>query len=566
VAVEAAAVPVVSGARRASAADGLGGPHGGAYRPPSVGVQGAASAAHGLAAAAGLRVLMQGGNAIDAAVAVGAALSVVEPFMSGLGGGGGFMTIREARTGTVHCLDYVGHTPFASDPAAFSDLEQMGADIRSSCVPGVLGGWLAALDRFGSLDRASVFQPAIELAERGWPISAFAARMFAEQRDRLGRYPSSRATYFLDGRPPVEGELVRQPNLANTYRALAAGGLDAFYRGEVGQRLVAAVQAAGGWLTAADLAAFSPEWLEPLAVDFHGYRIHMPPPPCLGFQTLESLSILAEADLEALGHNSAEYLHLVLEAIKLASADRTHHVRDGLPTITALLDPAYAAERRALIQAHRAAPSEGERYLANKTDEVPPGDPLRYARDHTTHFETADGQGNLVAVTQSNGGAFGSGFVAGDTGIVLNNFLYWTDLDPASPTYLRPNAARESSMSPCIVTRGDGQPVLGIGTPGSFGILQTTLQVLLNRLVFGLNVQASIEAPRVRAFERTVVEVESRIPQPVRDALAERGHAVRPLEDWTWRVGGAHGIAVDPDSGILSAGADPRRDGQAVAY
>jgi gamma-glutamyltranspeptidase / glutathione hydrolase len=171
-----------------------------------------------------------------------------------------------------------------------------------------------------------------------------------------------------------------------------------------------------------------------------------------------------------------------------------------------------------------------------------------------------------VTVTQSNGGAFGSGFVAGDTGIVLNNFLYWTDLDPASPTVMRPNAPRESSMSPCIVTRADGKPVLGIGTPGSFGILQTTLQMLLNRLVFGLNIQASIEAPRVRAFERTIVEVEARIPEPVRAGLAERGHQVRTLEPWTWRVGGAHGIAYDADTGILSAGADPRRDGQAVAF
>ena len=171
-----------------------------------------------------------------------------------------------------------------------------------------------------------------------------------------------------------------------------------------------------------------------------------------------------------------------------------------------------------------------------------------------------------MAVTQSNGAAFGNGFVAGDTGIVLNNFLYWTDLDPASPTYMRPNAPRESSMSPCIVARADGKPVLGVGTPGSFGILQTTLQVLLNRLVFGLNIQASIEAPRVRAFERTVVEVEARIAEATRAELAARGHEVRMLEAWTWRVGGVHAIAVDPDTGLLSAGADPRRDGQAVAF
>src|SRR5579859_5288787 len=265
-------------------AGALGGPHGGAYRPPAVGLRGAVTAAHGLAATAGLRILMQGGNAIDAAVALGAALSVVEPFMSGPGGGGGFMTVYEARTGTVHTLDYVGRTPAAADPTAFTSLEALGADIRSPCVPGTLGGWLAALDRFGTLDRAIVFQPAIELAEAGWPITSFAARMLSEQQNRLGRYPSSRSTYFPEGRPPLEGELVHLPDLAQTYRTIATYGADAFYRGEIGQRLVRAVQAAGGWLTEADLAAFTPVWHEPLVVTFRGYRVHMPPPPSLGFQ------------------------------------------------------------------------------------------------------------------------------------------------------------------------------------------------------------------------------------------------------------------------------------------
>ena len=558
---------VLTGTSSTSAAeDVLGGPHGGAYRPPAVGMRGAVSAAHGLAATAGLRILMEGGNAVDGAVATAAALSVVEPYMSGLGGGGGLMTIHHAASGAIHVLDYVGHTPAAADPSAFSSLEEVDADIRSSGVPGTLGGWLAALERFGSRDRAAVFAPAIELAERGWPITPFAARMLSEQQPRLGQYASSRATYFPQGRPPREGEVVMLPDLARTYRELAEGGVEAFYAGQVGQRLVRAVQEAGGWLTTADLAAFRPSWLEPLSVDFHGYRVHMPPPPSLGFQTLESLNILSGIDLRTLGQNSADYLHTLLEAIKLASADRTRYVRDGLATMRALLDPGYGAERRARIDPRHAAPSEGERYLANKSDQVRPGDPARYARDHTTHFEVADGWGNVVAVTQSNGAAFGNGFVAGDTGIVLNNFLYWTDLDPASPTYMRPNAPRESSMSPCIVARADGKPVLGVGTPGSFGILQTTLQVLLNRLVFGLNIQASIEAPRVRAFERTVVEVEARIAESTRAELAARGHEVRTLEAWTWRVGGVHAIAVDPDTGLLSAGADPRRDGQAVAF
>jgi gamma-glutamyltranspeptidase/glutathione hydrolase len=544
----------------------LGGPQAGAYRPPAIGLRGAVSAAHGLAATAGLRILMDGGNAVDAAVAVGAALNVVEPYMSGLGGGGGFMTIYESKSGTVHTLDYVGHTPQAADPSVFSTLEELDTDIRSACVPGTLGGWLAALSRFGTADRATVFAPAIDLAERGWPITPFAARMLREQDGRLGGYPSSRANYFVGDRPPVEGEVVRQPNLARTYRELVDGGADVFYDGAVGRRLVRAVQQTGGWLTEDDLRCFNATWLEPLRFSFRGYHVHMPPPPSLGFQTLESLNILSDVDLEGLEHNSAPYLHMLLEAIKLASADRTRYVRDGLRTIQALLDPEYGSRRRSLIDPNRAAPSEGERHLSNKTDEVQPGDPVRYARDHTTHFEAADRWGNLVAVTQSNGAAFGNGFVAGDTGILLNNFLYWTDLDPASPSYMRPRAPRDSSMCPCLVTRADGQAVLGVGTPGSFGILQTTLQVLLNRLVFGMNIQASIEAPRVRAFERTRVDVEARIPQATRDQLSARGHEVRLEDAWTWHVGGVHAIARDPDSGVLSAGADPRRDGQAIAF
>ena len=529
-------------------------------------MQGAVSAAHGLAATAGLRILMQGGNAVDAAVAVGAALNVVEPYMSGLGGGGGFMTIYEAKSRTVHTLDYVGHTPQSADPTVFSSLEELGADIRSACVPGTLGGWLAALQRFGTADRATVFAPAIDLAEHGWPITHFAARMLREQEGRLGRYPASRASYFIDDRPPVEGEVVPQPNLARTYRELVDGGADAFYAGDLGRRLVRHIQEAGGWLTETDLQSFNATWLQPLRINFRGHQVHMPPPPSLGFQTLESLNILSDIDLEELGHNSAAYLHTLLEAIKLASADRTRYVRVGLPTIEALLGPEYGSVRRELIDPSRAAPSEGERYQSNKTDEVQPGDPMRYARDDTTHFEAADRWGNLVAVTQSNGAPFGNGFVAGDTGIVLNNFLYWTDLDPASPTYMRPGSPRESSMSPCVVTRADGQLLLGVGTPGSFGILQTTLQVLLNRLVFGMNIQASIEAPRVRAFERTRVDVEARIPEATRDQLSARGHEVRLEDAWTWHVGGVHAIARDPDSGVLSAGADPRRDGQAVAF
>jgi gamma-glutamyltranspeptidase / glutathione hydrolase len=552
-------------ASRGSAAEALGGPQGGAYRPPSIGMNGVVSAAHGLAATAGLRILIEGGNAIDAAVAVGAALGVVEPFMSGLGGGGGFMLFHEGRTGQVYGLDYIGLPPAAADPTVFSSIEAISRDVRSSTVPGTLGGWLAALDRFGTMDRATVFKPAIGLAEGGWPITPFAARQLAECAAALERFGASRSEYLPNGRPPLAGEVVPRPNLARTYREVVEGGTEAFYRGSLAKRIASATQAAGGWLTGQDFAKFAPTWVEPLSIRYRGKTIQTLPPPSLGLQYLECLKILEAFDFAEIGHNSPDYLHLLLETIKLASADRTRWSREPNPVIQALVSPEYAAERRALIDRDRAHPSEGERYLPVKQGEVAPGDPARYARDHTTHFEVADRWGNIVAITQSLGAAFGSGFVAGDTGLVLNNFLYWTDLDPASPNYMAPGKPRESAMSPCIVSEG-GRPILGIGTPGSFGILQTTLQMLVNKLDYGMDIQAAIEAPRVRAFERTLVDAESRISAETLDSLRARGHEVNELEGWTWKVGGGHGVAIDPDTGVLTGGADPRRDGISVAF
>ncbi len=540
------------------------GPHAGAFRPPAIGRSGVVAAAHGLAATAGLRVLFGGGTAVDAAVAVGATLGVVEPFMSGIGGGGGCMLIYEAATRTVHALDYLGPAPAAADPAVFSSIDEIDADVRSATVPSLLAGWLAAHQRFGRLERGALFQPAIDLAEQGWPISPFAAGIFRDYAPRLKRHPGSGGALLPEGEPPGAGAVMAQPDLARSYRQIVAQGGEVFYRGDLGRRVVDAVRSAGGWLSEADLANYQPTWREPLAIDYRGWRVHCSPPPSTGFQYLECLNMLASTELGSLEHNSADYLHLLLETIKLASADRTRYASAEPATLRALLSADYAAQRRQAIDPEHAAPSEGERFVSNKNGVVPPGDPQ--ASEHTTHFEVADRWGNLVAVTQSNGAPFGSGFVAGDTGIVLNNFLYWTDLDPLSPNYMRANQqGRDMPMAPCIVTR-DGALRLGIGTPGSYGILQTTLQMVLNTLDFGMHVQAAIEAPRVRAFEGTRVDVEGRIDPRVLAELASRGHDVRVLPDWTWAVGGGHGIGFDALHGVLSGGADPRRDGAAVAF
>lgn len=549
-------------------------PHGGAVRAPAMGCNGMVASAHPLASVAGLRALLQGGNAVDAALAVAAALNVVEPFMSGMGGGGGHMLIywagaagqpRPAEAGT-HALSYLGHNPRAADAKLFSGQEAMQNDVRAGQVPCHVAGWLAAHERFGSLPRAELFAPAIELAERGFPVSPFQEGLFASAERKLARWPSSAAVFLPRGRAPREGEVLVQKDLGRSLRAVAEGGADAFYRGELGERFVRVIQEAGGLITRDDLLDAKSAWTGTVECEYQGQRLVSLAPPCNSFQIFETIKIFEGFEPSRLGHNSADYLHLLLESIKLASADRTRYVFDPEAPISALLSDGYAAARRKLIDPRRAAPSEGERYVAHKDHgEVPPGDPWRYQRDNTTHFDTADRWGNVVSVTHTNGGTFGTGFVAGDTGICLNNQMYWADLDPESPNYLKPGNKVSTSMSPCHVYR-EGRPVLAIGTPGSFGILQTTAQMLLNVLAHGMNVQAAIEAPRVRAFERTIVDVENRVPEDVRQELARRGHELVAMPAYDWKVGGGHGIAINPQTGAYTGGADPRRDGAAIGF
>jgi gamma-glutamyltranspeptidase/glutathione hydrolase len=289
------------------------------------------------------------------------------------------------------------------------------------------------------------------------------------------------------------------------------------------------------------------------------------PPPFSAFQMLETLNVLEGYDLRAWGHNSADYLHHLVEAVKLASADRLAYAYSGEVPIAGLLSKRYADSQRARIDPERAGVSEGERHRGERlAHQIAEGHPARFADEQTTHFACADAAGTVVSVTQTLGAPFGSGFAAPGTGVVLNNILKWSDRDAASPNVLRPGRKAGTMMSPTQVFR-DGAFLLSIGTPGSYGILQTTPQMLLNALEFGMNVQEAIEAPRVRVYRDRLVDAEARLAPDVRDELTRRGHDVNAIADWSWIVGGGQGIMRDPESGALSAGADPRRDGYAVA-
>ena len=535
-------------------------PHRLAYRPTVMGRRGVVASAHPLASMAGIEMLLAGGNAVDAAVAVASTLNVVEPFMSGAGGIGLMLVSRGSER---HVLDFVGRAPKAAAAARCTDDELVGGP-KSCATPGNLGGWLAALEHFGTMDRARVLAPAIGHAERGVPLTFKNVEFFAQARQTLARSREAERLYLGNGslRP---GAVVTYKDLAATFRHVADGGADAFYRGPIARSIAKAVGEAGGWLTEEDLAEFRPEWREPTTITYRGARVYSMPPPFSAFQMLETLNIVEGHDLRGWGHNSVEYLHHLIEAVKLGSADRLAYAYADAVPVAGLLSKRYAESQRARIESKRAAVSEGERHNPQKLPhQIAEGHPATFADEQTTHFACADASGMVVSVTQTLGVPFGSGFAVPGTGVVLNNILKWMDRDDASPNVVRPGRKAGTMMSPTQVFR-DGAFVLSIGTPGSYGILQTTAQMLLNVLDFEMNVQEAIEAPRVRVYRDRLVDAEARIGSDVRDGLAQRGHDVNAIADWSWIVGGGQGIMRDPESGALMAGADPRRDGYALA-
>jgi len=535
------------------------------HRPAVTGRRGMVSSAHPLASLAGLRMLMEGGNAIDAAVATAAALNVVEPYMSGIGGVG-YMHIYSAASREHQILDYVGLTPGATDLALYDSDQKRDRGPLSPLVPGACGGWLEALRRYGSMDAAAVFAPAIEYARHGYAVTIKNSEFMEPCLADLRKYPSSAAVYLIDGHTPRPGEVLAQEDLAETLRAVAEEGPQAFYTGRIADIITAFMAETGGLLCREDLAAFEPVWLDPICADYRGYRVFVPPPPCQAVQYLQTLNLLEGFDLGAMGHNSADTLHCFIEAAKLATADRAEFAAIPDPPTAGLLSKQYAAPRRALI-GERASLSGGEVYTATKADgEVVAGDPYAWLETEcTTHFDAVDGDGNAVAVTQSLGSAFGSTMVVPGTGIALNNFMRWFDREPQSPNAIGPSKKNEMCVSPTQVWDQAGLRLV-IGTPGSYGILQTTPQMMMNIIDHGMNIQAAIEAPRLKSSRGFQVDAETRIDPLVLAELERRGHCISRLGDWSPMVGGGQGIMVDADTGSLMGGADPRRDGYALGW
>lgn len=532
-----------------------------AHRPVVMGTNGMVASAHPLASLAGIRILQQGGNAIDAAVATAAALNVVEPYMSGLGGGG-YMVIHSS-SGETSVLDYSGVTSANVDIEELT-LETIDVGGKAPVVPGAPDGWLKAVNERGNLSIEEVFAPAIEYAEAGAPLTIINARFYSMAGERLDA--DAKNVFWPAGSAPGSAAIVRQPQLAETFKTLAMQGSRYFYEGPLGAEVVRAVQAVDGYLTEEDLGTFEAIWSTPLSACYRGYELRTVGPPATSFQVPATLKILEGFDLAASGQNSAETIHIMAEAVKLAVADRIRWAGDLDAPFDGLFADDYAESRRALIDLQKATPVEGERYTRPLPENaVRPGSPEDFARENTTHFDVVDRDGNGVSVTQSLGSFFGSGVMGGSTGIMLNNFSHFFDLDADSANAIGPSTPRMTSMAPTIVLR-DGKPFLLIGTPGAFGILVTTVQMISNVLDHEYSVQAAIEAPRFRTFAGNEIAMELRFPEAVRADLTKRGHAIRLLDAWSPVVGGGQGIMIDPASGAFGGGADPRRDGYAIGW
>jgi gamma-glutamyltranspeptidase/glutathione hydrolase len=521
-------------------------------RSPVLATRGMVATSQPLAAAAGLRVLQEGGNAIDAAIATAAVLNVVEPMMAGIGGDL-FALVYDVDSQKLYGLNATGR---AGALASAQKLRERGLeripydDILAVTVPGALDGWELLQSRFGSRPLAELLDPAIFYAESGFPVSEIIATDWELSVPKLARNPDSASTYLVDGRAPRHGEIFKSPDLGRTFRLIAEKGPDVFYRGELARRIVDFVQAEGGLLTAEDLANHHGDWVEPISTTYRGATVYQIPPNSQGFVALEMLNILEGFDLAKLGHNSAEYFHRMIEAKKLAFADRDRYLADPekvLVPLEKLISKEYAAERRRLIDSERAA------------TEVAPG---LIDSTETVYLTVVDEKRNVVSFIYSVFDDFGSGRVVPGTGIALQNRGAGFSLEPGHPNEMAPGKRALHTNMPGMVFK-NGKPWISYGVMGGDMQPQGHTQVLSSIIDFGMNVQQAGEAPRFRHFSEGAVAFESGVDIDVLQALIQKGH--RPMTRMAV-YGGYQAIEIDWENGVLIGGSDPRKDGCALGY
>jgi gamma-glutamyltranspeptidase/glutathione hydrolase len=504
-----------------------------------------------LASQVGLEVLKRGGNAVDAAIAMAAMLNVTEPMMTGVGGDM-FALVYWNKTGELKALNASGHAPKALTLAVMQKkgLKQMPIrGMEPITVPGAFDGWVTLLEKYGTWKVPELLQPAIDYAEKGFPVMEKCAEDWEENVDVLKANPESAATYLVNGRAPKAGEIFRNPRLARTLRALAAGGRDTFYRGPIGKQIVDYVQSHSGYLTMEDLASQHAEWVEPISTNYRGYTVYELPPSNQGLAALETLNILENFDLRSMQPDA--YYHTLIEAVKLAYADRSRYIADpkfAKVPVAGLLAKSYAKDRATLIKPDTA--------IAAAT----PGKP---DMSSTTYFTVVDKDHNAVSFINSLYDHFGSGITAGDTGIVLHDRGAGFSLDPASPNVVAPGKRPFHTLVPAMLFK-DGKLLISFGVMGGDMQAQGHVEVLSRIIDQHMELQQALDAPRFRYTTGQKVMMESEMGADVTAALEKRGHKPQPAKRGS--MGGAQFIMIDPATGTLVGASDPRKDGMALGY
>jgi gamma-glutamyltranspeptidase / glutathione hydrolase len=537
-------------------------------RSEVIATQGMAATSHPLVSQIALDVLKRGGTAVDAAIAANAALGLMEPTGNGIGGDL-FAIVWDAKTNRLHGLNGSGRSPQSLSLATLrGELRKLKVSTIPRTgplpvsVPGTVDGWFELHAKFGKLPMKELLAPAINYARNGFPVTEVIAEGWARNARVLGKYPGFAETYMPNGRAPAKGEIFRNPRLAGTLQAIADGGRDAFYKGEIARRIESYMRANGGYLTAADLAAHKSEWVQPVSTNYRGYDVWELPPNTQGVAALQMLNILEAYDLKSMGFGSAEYLHLFIEAKKLAFEDRARFYADPrfakIP-LAALLSKDYAAKRRASITKRAALEY--------------PIDARALDRSDTIYMTIADSAGNMVSLIQSNYRGMGSGMTPTDCGFILQDRGELFSLEEGHANLYAPGKRPFHTIIPAFITK-DGKPWLSFGVMGGGMQPQGHVQIVVNLVDFGMNLQEAGDAPRVRhdgSSEPTgekmtdggvvVLEVGAR-PETVK-ALEALGHKVTVANDGDF--GGYQAIMRNAE-GVYFGASESRKDGAAQGY
>lgn len=518
-----------------------------------------------LASIAGLRAMQEGGNAIDAAITAAAVLAVIEPSMNGIGGDF-FALVYDAKTKKVYGLDSSGRSSRHATPGEFArrglkDVPDSGP--LSVDVPGVVEGWSQMLQRFGTQSLGKALQPAIGYARDGFGVHEIVAGDWAAAERKLSRDPAASRTFLPEGRAPRAGDRFRNTNLAKSLELIAKEGRDVFYQGALAEAIAADMKSRDGLIDLADLSAHNADWVEPISTNYRGYDLFEMPPSTQGFVALEMLNLMEGFDVKAMGHNSADYLHLVAETKKIAFADRAAYLSDraSMPkgALQMLISKDYAAKRRPEINMQKAGT-----YSKVVLGTAPSGNPVDFAgRDlgDTIYLTVADGEGNVVSLIQSLFESFGAGIVAGDTGITLHNRGSGFVLTPGHPNQIAPGKRPLHTLVPAMLLK-DGRPWVSFGVMGGDNQGQAHAQIVANLVDFGMNVRDAGDAARMRHMGGNLA-VESGIGAETRKALELRGHRVIDARGF---VGGYQAVMIDAKTGFLMGGSDLRKDGLAIGW